>query len=216
MKKKSYAIAFGEWNIDSFVERYHFALTDKELLRAMAQIVFETMKVQIAYEEKETGIVAIATLGKAYDALEDVMLISEQLMLSYSMECLSMELLSQGYERLNESVHQERGQWLSVFHFLEEEEMRQLPERNQLLDAVDVDGSGIMMKPLKSVMFQADYVSVKQQSGCHDCSHCNNKTCSFRQVLEEKKQQYHDVEQRKEQAKAYSYGAAMIFGGENK
>lgn len=216
MKKNSYGIAFEEWNIDSFVERYHFAQTDKDLLNAMARIVFETMKVYTAYEKKGNGIVGIATLGKEYDALEDVMLMAEQLTLSYSMECLSMELLSKGYERLNESVHQELGQWLSTFHFLDDQEMEQLSQRESLMDAVGVDGTGSMMKPLKSVMFQADLVPVRQESGCHDCSNCSNKTCSFRQIMEEKKQRYQGVEQKKEQAMVYSYGVSMIFGGENK
>ncbi|MDO5154654.1 MAG: hypothetical protein Q4D51_01690 [Eubacteriales bacterium] len=212
--KKTYKIPYNEINTDAFIKRYHFEGNDRELIQATLFFVCEMMCVDTAISYETDGVVGVATLGKRYDSLQELTMDGEQLSISYCMECLSMELLSKAYAYMNETVFEKKGVWLSTYHFLEEYEMTKLAECDELLHAVDVVWEKGMLKPLKSVVFRADYTSIREQSDCHDCSQCNNISCSFRKVMEEKRKLNQNVEGRKQQVKAYSYGASMIFGGD--
>lgn len=208
-----YKIPYRELDMKGFMKRYHFAQQDFEMVQAAARFLSEITKVDAWLLEKEDGITCAVTLGRQYDEMAQLAAESGNLLLSYCMECLGMEFLSRGYERINETVYERNGVWLSKYHFLEEEELLQIED---IFRETGVEWKNGMVRPLKSVVFKAEYRSKREDGGCHDCSNCENVTCSFRKMIEHKNKLYENVDNRKRSAKAYSYGVTAIFGGEDK
>lgn len=196
-----YKIAYHELDMEGFIKRYHFARQDFEMIKATARFLCEITKVETWFLERTDGIICAVTLGRQYDGAAGLVADSGNLLLSYCMECLGMEFLSGGYEKINDTVHERKGVWLSRFDFLGEEDFLQIED---FFPRTGVEWENGMLRPLKSVVFKADYRSEKEDEGCHDCSNCGNITCSFRKIIERKS------------ARAYSYGAATIFGGGEK
>ncbi len=210
MVHRIFQIAYRELDMNGFMKRYHFAQQDFEMAEAAARFLSEMTKVEIWLFEEEDGVVCAATLGRRYDDLAGLVAESGNLLLSYCMECLGMEFLSKAYEKINDTVHESKGFWLSKYHFLEEKDFLQ---RRDILCGTGVEWKNGMIRPLKSVVFHADYRTQKEDEGCHDCSNCENITCSFRKMIEHKNKLYENVDNRKRSAKAYSYGVTAIFGG---
>ena len=217
----TYKIAYEELHLDGFMQRYHFEQQDLEMVQAAMRFLSEITQVEAWILEKESGVICAATLGRRYDELENLVAESGNLFLSYCMECLGMEFLSKGYEKINETVQEQKGVWLSEFSFLDEENLAE-EEVKELLKMVqaeseqiktgDVEWKNGMLRPLKSVIFRAQYRNQKEDGVCRDCSGCENITCSFRKFMTRKNKVYENVDNRKRSAKAYSYGVTTIFG----
>ena len=213
-----YKIEYQQMDMKAFMERYHFDWQDCEMVKAAARFLSEITDIETWVMEEDEGVVCVATLGKRYDEIAGIAADSGNLLLSYCMECLGMEFLSKGYEKINQTVHEKTGLWLSKYHFLGEEEsavmMKQMLQSEKKEHMVSVEWKNGMLSPLKSVIFSAKYQSQKESEGCHNCSACENITCSFRKIVEQKNKLYENVDNRKRSAKAYSYGVTAIFGGE--
>ena len=69
-----------------------------------------------------------------------------------------------------------------------------------------------MLRPLKSVIFTAEYRDKREESGCHDCDKCDNLTCTFRQIITKNVRKTREVNVDAKSV-AYSYGISQIFSG---
>ena len=215
-KKYVYKIEQNIITIEQFIRRYHFEDKDKELLLATGRFLSEINEVEawIGYEEKQ--VTCIATLGERYDRLLDVVMQSQHLLMAYSLECFAMEFLSKTYERMNETVFEETGKWIGEYHFIgDEETIKEIVcGKNLEEDSSDlsVNWEKGMLRPLKSVIFTAEYRNKREESGCHDCEKCDNLTCTFRQIITKNVRKPREVNVDAKSV-AYSYGISRIFSG---
>ncbi|MBR1598481.1 MAG: hypothetical protein IJ661_06225 [Lachnospiraceae bacterium] len=215
-KKYIYTIEQNEITIEHFIKRYYFDEKDRELLLATGRFLSELNTVESWIAYNDDGVVCTATLGDKYDRLLDVVAESQHLLLAYSMECFAMEFLSKTYEKMNETVFQETGKWMGEYHFLGEEDIKDI---EGYLDEIRQSGyaeravswENGMLHPLKSVIFTAEYRGKREESGCHSCELCDNVTCSFRQVVQKPPRRKNKVEVDVSNT-VYSYGIAHIFG----
>ena len=165
--------------------------------------------VVLRYEE--SGVICVVTLGERFDKLSDV--VSDNLLLSYCIECVGMELLSKAYERVNQYVYEERKMWLANYQFLQTEDIK------KGLDAVkttSVTWKKGMLRPAKSVVLRADYVEDRGKSGCEHCSQCGNVNCVFRKQTINPNNLSKRSNTNAVGKNVYSYGINQIFGNNRK
>lgn len=197
--------------MQKFMERYHFEPKDRQMVEATVRFVCEIVRVQMWIGYQEDGIVCTITLGNPYDKLSDV--VTEHLLLSYCMECVGMEMLSKAYERVNQHVYEKKGCWIGAYQFPEGEnaqgQLKKLPETS-------VEWRNGMMRPAKSVVLTAKYVTDPTQSGCEHCTHCGNVDCVFRKRQEKENTKLNYGNASVMGTQAYSYGVQRIFGNDRK
>ncbi len=215
-KKYVYKIEQNMITIEQFIRRYHFEDKDKELLLATGRFLSEINEVEAWIGYGKDQVTCIATLGERYDRLLDVVMESQHLLMAYSLECFAMEFLSKTYERMNETVFEETDKWIGEYHFIGDEEMIKeiVCGKNLEEDSSDlsVNWEKGMLRPLKSVIFTAEYRDKREESGCHDCEKCDNLTCTFRQIITKNVRKPREVNVDAKSA-VYSYGISRIFSG---
>ena len=225
-KKYSFHISQKDIDLAQFVGRYHFDEKDRPLILAAGGFLAELLPVKAGIRYEKDHVLCAATLSEKYDRLLDLAEEDEEknLLLAFAMECFAMELLSKGYERMNEAVHEETGRWMGTYHFLSVEDMA---DRGTVLLSPGPMGTkepspcpelGIILKngmlyPSKSVIFTAPYVDGKDDKGCHNCDLCSNTGCLFRQEIRKREEEMKKREQGLAQSAAYSYGVSRVFGG---
>lgn len=225
-KRYIYTIEQNGITIEHFIRRYHFDEKDRELLLATGRFLSELNTVEAGIIYDDDRVVCVATLGDRYDRLLDVVAESQHLLLAYSMECFAMEFMSKTYEKMNETVYQETGKWIGEYHFLGEGELKEIEDYLSVFsdNSSTVTWKKGMLRPLKSVIFTAEYKERREDSGCHTCELCDNLTCSFRQIVQKpdgdrkykggavragRLGQKTDVDL---SSTVYSYGISQIFG----
>lgn len=215
-KKYVYKIEQNVITIEQFIRRYHFEDKDKELLLATGRFLSEINEVEAWIGYGKDQVTCIATLGERYDRLLDVVMESQHLLMAYSLECFAMEFLSKTYERMNETVYEETGKWMGEYHFIGDEEMIKKIVCGKNLEgdssALSVSWEKGMLRPLKSVIFTAEYRDKREESGCYDCEKCDNLTCTFRQIITKNVRKPREVNVDAKSV-AYSYGISQIFSG---
>lgn len=208
----SFKITYDEIVLDTFMKRYHFDEKDKELLDAVGRFLAELIEVETGILLKKMYAVGIVTLGKRYDELSDMIADTGHLLLSYGMECFGMEFLSRAYEKVNELVFRRTGKWMGEYHFLGDDNMEEVKNCISAFSGLSVTWENGMLRPLKSVVFMAEYREKKPEAGCNNCEQCKNVTCSFRRVIEEKNKITQNADNRAMEMKVYSYGISQILG----
>lgn len=181
MKCCSFSIGADEIVVENFIKRYHFEEKDKDLIRSAGIFLAGIVKVESAVVYQETGVVCAITLGRHYDELESITEASGNLLLTYCMECLGMEFLNRAYEKVNGTVFEEKGKWLGGYRFFDSMDVEQEGWLQSICEACGISFQNGMMRPLKSVIFTAEYKEDKNGSG-HDCSSCENLSCDFRKT----------------------------------
>jgi len=214
MKYKQYTFTMETEAIqmDQFMKRYHFDGKDQELLRATGRFLAEiiTVKAGICFAQEKA--VCVVTLGERFDHIADVVAESGHLLLEYALECFGMEFLSKSYEKLNETVFGEIGQWLGTYRFLGDAELEAMKTYLASFQELSVYWKQGMLRPLKSVVFEATYQRKQEDSGCHNCEQCDNVTCSFRKVVQKGKRWNEQTVQERKSNAVYSYGISRILG----
>ena len=132
-------------------------------------------------------------------------------MLAYAMECFGMEYLSKSYEKLNEIVLTETGKWMGIYRFLGEGDIEMIKRCLCAVEKMPVTWKEGMLRPLKSVIFEAPLKEHKVESGCHNCEQCENVTCSFREVMQEGRKRKEKILEAAKEQRVYSYGISRIF-----
>lgn len=210
--QNSFKITYKEMALDSFMERYHFEEKDRMLLDAVCRILTELIEAEVVILLKKEQAVCAVTLGKRYDELLNLTADAGHLLLSYSLECFSLEFLSRVYGKINEAVFFETGKWLSEYHFLGDDNIEELEACLPLLDCLSVTWEKGMLHPLNSVIFTAQYKDRREESGCHGCEKCKNISCSFRKTGEEKNKLAQNADTKTAGMQVYSYGISQILG----
>ena len=216
METENYTFSFQyeELEIGHFIKRYHFDEKDRHLAESVGRFLTEFTTVQAGICYLPQSIRCAVTLGNSFDQLAE--LTAEHLLLSYCIECYGMEFLSKAYEKINLLSFQKTGKWIGSYHFLEEEEMEGPEEVLDLLYRTGVTWEQGMLRPLKSVIFTAEYKESKEESGCDHCTRCGNVTCTFRKDAEEKNKREKIVNTMDLGREKYSYGISNIFGRKTK
>lgn len=208
----SFKITHKEIVLDSFMERYHFEEKDRTLLDAACRILTELIEAKVVILLKKEQAVCAVTLGKRYDELLNLTVDARHLLLSYSLECFSLEFLSLVYEKINEAVFFEMGKWLSEYHFLGDDNIEELETCLPLFDHLPVSWEKGMLHPLNSVVFMAGYKDRKEESGCSNCERCKNVTCSFRKMVKAENKPAQNANTKTMRMQVYSYGISQILG----
>ncbi|HCJ07921.1 MAG: hypothetical protein PUC55_03810 [Lachnospiraceae bacterium] len=204
-------ITYKEIPMNPFLERYHFEMKDRQMIETTVRFACELIKVHMVIGYREEGVTCAITLGKQYDKLSDA--VGDHLLLSYCLECVGMELLSKAYEKVNQYVHEKRGCWIGSYRFPEGEKAQ---EQLQSLHTSTVVWKKGMLRPAKSVILLADYVTEQSQSGCEHCVHCGNTDCVFRKKEEKENSLPWNGNASAMGTPMYSYGIRRIFGNDRK
>lgn len=218
-KKYFFTFKKEEIMVPSFMERYHFDRKDRELVESVGMFLSGLITAPAVIQYEEQGVCCGVTLGATYDELEALVMNSGNLLMSYCMECYGMELLSKAYQKMNEAVFAQTGKWMGTYHFLgvEEEEKLQDFLAGIRREWNEEEGPFLafekgMLKPLKSVVFTAPYRDKREESGCHSCEQCENRSCSFRKTMESASMKKRKpIEQQIEKQARYSYGVSRIM-----
>lgn len=210
MKTYSFSVGYEDISIENFLKRYHFDDNDIELIKSTGNFLAGIVTITAAIFYQQEKLFCAVTLGKHFDELENLVVESGNLMLSYCIECLGMELLSKAYVKMNEAVFQETGKWMGEYHFLDSDN---LEITKKLADGLEENGIFLkkgMIHPLKSVIFTAEYKKNKAESGCHSCEKCDNLNCSFREVSVSRMHTEKN-ERQMDKGRIYSYGISRIL-----
>lgn len=73
---------------------------------------------QLAFSEEKNFLVAIVTLGTTIDRLQELYLEAQDVLSAYMIECLSLDLLNQAYEKLAKRIEEEEGMYIGRYEFL--------------------------------------------------------------------------------------------------
>ncbi|MGN0153158.1 MAG: hypothetical protein ACI4A3_01810 [Lachnospiraceae bacterium] len=206
-EKYSFSIDCEQLNITHFMNRYHFEKKDSMLVEATGRFLAELLLVESGICYLPEKVICAVTLGSKFDQLEEVA--SDDLLLSYCMECYGMEFLSKAYEKINDYVFENCGRWMGHYHFLDD---REIEEELKKLEGLSIFWENGMLHPAKSVLFTAEYTDKREESGCGHCSQCGNVSCLFRKQEENPNntdKNRHTMELGKS---VYSYGISRIFG----
>lgn len=216
METENYTFSFQyeELEIGHFIKRYHFDEKDRQLAEAVGRFLAEFTVVQAGICYLPQNITCAVTLGSKFDKLAE--LAAEHLLLSYCIECYGMEFLSKAYEKINVISFQKTGKWIGAYHFLEEEDIEETETALSILAKAGVTWEQGMLRPLKSVIFTAEYTENKEESGCDHCTQCGNVTCTFRKEAEEKNKREKIENTMDLGREIYSYGISNIFGRRTK
>lgn len=212
IKKYEFSLNKKDFSIEMFMKRFHLEASDYERIYATHYFLSEVITIKMGIQFFENRIICVVSLGKEFDQLEEVVENSKQLMLSYCMECLGMEYLTQAYRRMNEIVQEETGMWVGNFTFFDEEKLEDISEILMEFKDFSVKWENGMLHPLKSVIFTAEYT--KEKCDIHNCETCMQYACNFRNI-ERKKDKKMELRNKNIQKQGvYSYGISRIFGGE--
>lgn len=212
MYVKAYTFPVGkeDISIDNFIKRYHFDENDEELIKSTDIFLAGIITIIAVVCYRQENLVCAVTLGKRYDELEAIVEESGNLLLSYCMECMGMELLSKAYVKINEAVFRETGKWMGEYHFPDSDILKVENELTKVLGEKGIYWKKGMLHPLKSVLFTAEYKKNKTESGCHNCERCDNLTCSFREKAALRGPVKRD-EKIVDRSRSYSYGISRIL-----
>lgn len=178
--------------------RYHFKEEDlddlcsfwrvlKPIIHAKAYYkVFlenESMPDELSFIQESPAVIAVVTLGKGPDELQEVYLKDEQVLSAYMIECLSMAVLEKVYEQFSAELYQKIGLWINSYEFLGEKyPLEKIKNIFGYLDQSEVNyNEALMLIPQKSVVFIG--ALCKESSGnFHLCEKCQRTDCSNREI----------------------------------
>lgn len=197
------------------LEDYHFEKRDRSLLEgtalammaASSPVFFYIRDQELEKEgflpvlDEDRYVLCCATLGEGIDALQEELEGKQKLMEAYMLECISMELLSDLYEKGRREIENDLKEeaWNVIsYDFLEgkEEWVREVIEG---LDFPVIYQEGYLI-PQKSVVYAA---RLSKESGQKQCGIC--ETCPGRETCPKKK--------KGTSSKELLYGYMRIMGG---
>lgn len=183
-----------EWK--TALERYHFNEQDVERVIAILDAFNDNFGVKMWYETRDGEMygkksdssqriekiaIVILTIGEQFDRICEQYEEDGELLLAYAADCLGMEVLRKAYEEVGKVIYSNEKLYPGYFHFLEGEELKQLPDILGRLQITEVRcNEQYVMIPQKSVAFFTE-LSRKEQKNCLTlCEQCANKTCENR------------------------------------
>lgn len=200
MSELEFHIHLSEERRRYILEKYHF--TEKEDFAEIGNMCLEIEQIthiRASYKkihadkekeifrvrEKEEAIVAAVTLGTEFDDMECGYGSRGEILKSYRMDCIGMEILMEVYDQMVQTVYEREGLWIDKFDFIGDGYPLSL-----LKEAMDYLGmehikynESSMLIPKKSVVFVGRLSQKKPESGCRICKDCGNLSCSSKKEV---------------------------------
>ncbi|MBD5543455.1 MAG: hypothetical protein HDR01_04200 [Lachnospiraceae bacterium] len=200
MKQVKLTLNLSEQEIKGTLERYHFSKEDLPVLcsfflalkplidsKAFYEIVSPKQKrpEQLGFVEEKHFLAAIVTLGEPLDRFQELYLEAQDILSAYVIECLSLDLLNQAYEKLAERIEAEEGLYISKYEFLGEK--YPLDKTKDIFDYFSQSqvtyNEAYMLMPQKSVVFLGKLTREKKEICRHICESCRKENCANRIVV---------------------------------
>ncbi|MCQ2508105.1 MAG: hypothetical protein MJ097_04880 [Dorea sp.] len=183
MKYKRLFLKLSEEEIQEAIQRFHFE-DHHELIYSLIPGLDHWIKPEFYYfYEKSCSdcVNVVVTLGDLVDKRNQEFQQQEHFLEAHALDCLSLALLSQSYEKIKEIIYREKRQFLTNMYFPEESRVPELIRSFQEKDPdfpVRLNPAGALI-PSKTVVFQGK-LSIYHQELSTGCQHCSNRTCVFR------------------------------------
>lgn len=182
-----------EKQLKSALARFHFGTEDYPALCSVYQELLPQVDAKCffyIYNEEsipnipyEKYAVVLATLSRQTDTYIDSKTNAGCISEAYMADCLALELLSQSYALIAESIHRFTGLWAGACEFPGNEypiSMAPSLLKHFHKVPVSVNKAGVMT-PAKSVVYITQLTSTAPSHSCNDvCAGCQNLSCTSR------------------------------------
>ena len=180
-------VSLDENCISDFIRRYHFNEDDKNEIVRLYRKVFPRVHAAFYHviEEDEKGdksAIVVASLGRAFDEFQSVLVREEDIHGAYIVDCLGLELLSLAYSKIDEKLHEFTGLFPGGYVFAGSDELplERIPEIMKMLGQKKIKyNEAFVLIPKKSVLFVTKLHKEKQEKHSR-CSMCNAVKCTLR------------------------------------
>lgn len=181
MKKITCNIILNQRELQKEIGRFHFKETDLLLVSKVYQEMQKKLRVSAYYERTDNCLqkaqvnydyVILFTLGADIDVLKDIYLKAERLSEAYILDCLSMLILSQAYQKVLQRISVEEQKDVSEFVFWEDVyEITELEAFLGTLPKIEITcDMNMALHPSKSVLLLAKAKSTDQRSTEKTCA----------------------------------------------
>lgn len=185
-----YQIPFSQEEYIQTLVHSHFQETDfSECLKTERELALFNARARVWYRrEQEDKLLVVMTLGQAFDDLIEAYEKKEELLLAYAIECLAMELLKKAYDILGAELYKREGKYPGEYHFLDNEEMKLMPEILKGMKIRDVGcNEAYALIPQKTVVFLTE-LSYERKAECiRLCENCEQINCPNRMPASEER-----------------------------
>lgn len=200
MKQVKFILNLSQQEIKGTLERYHFSKSDLPVLcsffctlkplincQAFYEVIGSSQKKpkQLQFVEEKDFLAAIVTLGKSIDKLQELYLEAQDVLSAYMIECLSLDLLNQAYEKLAKRIEEEEGLYIRRYEFLGGK--YPLEKAKDIFDYFSQSevtyNEAYMLIPQKSVVFLGNLTKEQKEACSHICESCPNINCKNRIIV---------------------------------
>lgn len=213
MREYTLELALGRQELKQLAERFHYRPEDvtgllfvyERMQPVMAHVYMEAVW-EAEEDFKEITIpcaICAITLGREVDELQERCTQEENVLGSYMVECLAMELLNRAYPMVADRMRQEYGLWAGPMEFVGSGSSL-LPMKAFLARLKQQEitcNEACMLSPLKSVVY---WTALTQQKPCGEragCEGCSSIGCKLRSGKADKPD-----------SRRLHYGYQRIFG----
>lgn len=183
MKYKRLYLKLSDQELGDAIVRFHFE-GHEEFIRTLLSKAELWAKPECYYifeQSCQDYVTVIVTLGSMIDKKSQEFQQQEHFLEAHALDCLSLALLSQSYEKIKEIIRREKRQFVSELYFPEDimipEIIKKIKE-NYGDFQIQVNEAGALI-PSKTVVFYGKLSQHHESSG-HTCSTCKNITCPLR------------------------------------
>jgi hypoxanthine-DNA glycosylase len=132
--------------------------------------------------KEKNKITVVMTIGEQYDNWIAGYEERKELLKAYAVECYAMGILRKAYHTFGEQIYQREGSYIGGLQFLEEEQMKKVPDLLKQMEISDVRcNEAFAMVPQKTVVFMTELSNKKKAECTNICQNCNQKNCPNRQ-----------------------------------
>ena len=214
-------VSLDENCFSDFIKRYHFNEEDKKEIIKLYRKVHPRVHAIFHYiveDDKESGKVAtvVASLGRAFDEYQNVLVRQQDIHGAYIVDCLGLELLSKAYDQIDAKIHEMTGLYTGGYTFAGSKEipLEELPAIMKKLGQKKIRyNEAYVLVPKKSVLFTTRLYE-KEQESHSKCAGCNAKNCSMR--MEEYKGKLVDEAEVETKPAHEKKGLIHLYTGEGK
>lgn len=204
-----------------FIKRYHFNQEDKNEIIKLYRKVHPRVHAIFHHivEEGEDGTkvaTVVASLGRAFDEYQNVLVRQQDIHGAYIVDCLGLELLSKAYDEIDKKIHELTGLYTGGYTFAGSPELplEKIPAIMKKLGQKKIRyNEAFVLVPKKSVLFTTKLYD-KEQESHSKCAKCNAKNCSMR--MEEYKGAITDKTEVVEKTIKAEKGLIHLYTGEGK
>lgn len=168
------------------LSHYHFHSTDEAEIRFLTKRLLQDASPAVYFgrrmPEEESRLAVLVTLGAGVDELQEAHTVRGELMESYMIECIAMELLKNAYEQTADIIYRHCGFWMGGFDFLGDTvPIERMEEVFAILNPAEITyNQAYMLTPKKTVAFYTTLTDSRKKAYCNVCSACSHTKCVHR------------------------------------